>query len=260
MTAQSAQVLDVALFQGLQRRVVGETGVDAHPNLGAGALVESPHQMRDPSVGVLGRAGVALAQQAAHHVAGLGQRGDQRRVDAGPVKAMIGRPALVAVDLDRQAVDVQRQLLGALAVLQRGQAPDHQSQQAFVHGIDIVAAPEAGQQPRQRGLRGPVLGQGRCPARIAAGQLPERITAQRVGIAEVDPAHRTLQHQGTQLAGQRMKDAQRVASIDQIVFQRLNHAAVVEGFTQQQGAAVAGGALAAELDTDRTVARGRPGG
>ncbi|WP_272942914.1 AAA family ATPase [Vreelandella stevensii] len=38
--------------------------------------------------------------------------------------------------LDRQAIDVQRQLFGALAVLQRGQAPDHQSQQAFVHEIE----------------------------------------------------------------------------------------------------------------------------
>ena len=57
-----------------------------------------------------------------------------------------------------------------------------------------------------------------------------------------------------------MTDAQRVASIDQIVFQRLDHAAVVEGLTQQQSAAVAGGALAAQLDTDSAVARGRPGG
>ena len=57
-----------------------------------------------------------------------------------------------------------------------------------------------------------------------------------------------------------MTDAQRVASIDQTVFQRLDHAAVVEGLTQQQGAAVAGGALAAQLNTDSAVARGRPGG
>ena len=106
------------------------------------------------------------------------------------------------MDLDRQAVDVQRQLLGSLPVLQRRQPPDHQPQQAFVHSIDIVVAPEAGQQPRQRGLRRPVLGQGRHPTRVAAGQLPERVTAQRVGIAEIDPTHGTLQHQGTQLTGQ----------------------------------------------------------
>ncbi|ERS91845.1 hypothetical protein Q671_14845 [Halomonas sp. PBN3] len=53
------------------------------------------------------------------------------------------RAALVTVDLDRQAVDVHGQLLGALAMLQRGQAPDHQSQQAFVHGIDVVVAAKA---------------------------------------------------------------------------------------------------------------------
>ena len=166
----------------------------------------------------------------------------------------------MAVDFDRQAVDVQRQLLGTLAVLQRGQAPEHQPQQAFVHNIDVVVAAKAGQQPRQRGLRRPVLGQGCHPARVAAGQLPKRVTAQRVGIAEIDPAHRALQHQGTQLTGQRMTDAQRVALVDQVVLERLDHAAVVEGFTQQQSAAVAGGALAAQLDTDRAVAGGRPGG
>ena len=65
----------------------------------------------------------------------------------------------MSVDFDRQAVDVQRQLLGTLAVLQRRQ------------------------QPRQRGLRRPVLGQGRHPARVAAGQLPERVAAQRAAVA-----------------------------------------------------------------------------
>ncbi len=129
-----------------------------------------------------------------------------------------------------------------------------------MHGVDVVVAPEAGQQPRQRGLRWPILGQGRHPASIAAGQLPEWGTAQRVDIAEVDPAHRALQHQGAQLAGQRMADTQRVALIDQVVLQRLDHAAVVEGLAQQQRAAVAGGALAAQLDPDRAVAGGRPGG
>jgi len=74
----------------------------------------------------------------------------------------------MSVDLNWQAVDVQRQLPGPLPVLQRGQAPEHQSQQAFVHGIDVVVSAEAGQQPRQRGLRRPVLGQGRRPARVSA--------------------------------------------------------------------------------------------
>ena len=78
MTAQPAQVLDVALFQGFQRIVVGEPGVDADANLSAGALVESPHQMRNPGISVLGRTSVALAQQAADHVTCFGQRGDQR--------------------------------------------------------------------------------------------------------------------------------------------------------------------------------------
>jgi len=67
-----------ALFQRLQRVVVGESGVDAHSNLGAVALVEPLHQVRNPGVGILGGTGVALAQQAADHVACFGQRGDQR--------------------------------------------------------------------------------------------------------------------------------------------------------------------------------------
>lgn len=128
-----------------------------------------------------------------------------------------------------------------------------------MHGIDVVVATEAGQQQGPRGLRRPILRQGRRPASVAAGQPPERITPKPVGIAEIDPAHGALQHDGAELTGQGVSDALRVAPIDQIVFQRVNDTAVVEGFTQQQGTAVAGSARAAHLDTDRAVARGRPG-
>lgn len=80
---------------------------------------------------------------------------------------------------------------------------------------------------------------------VAARQLPERIQSQRVGIAEIDPAHGTLRHHGAQLAGQLMADAQWVSPIDQIVPQRVNDTAVAEVFAQQQGTAVAGGTLTA---------------
>lgn len=83
---------------------------------------------------------------------------------------------------------------------------------------------------------------------------------QRVGITEIDPAYVALQHHGSQLAGLRMTDTQRVTSIDQVVFQRRDHAAAVEGFAQQQGTAVTGGALAAQFNTDSAVAVGRTGG
>ena len=43
-------------------------------NLSLGALVEPAYQVWNPGIGVLGRAGVALAQQTAHHIAGFGQR------------------------------------------------------------------------------------------------------------------------------------------------------------------------------------------
>lgn len=43
-----------------------------------------------------------------------------------------------------------------------------------------------------------------------------------------------------------------------VISKNLN--SVVEGFTQQQSATVAGGSLAAQLNTDSAVARGRPGG
>jgi hypothetical protein len=52
-----------------------------------------------------------------------------------------------------------------------------------------------------------------------------------------------LLHHGAKLTGQRVTDALRVAPVDQIVLKRGGHAAAVEGFTQQQGTAVAGGAL-----------------
>jgi|GEM_PF-3686742 len=72
-------------------------------------------------------------------------------VDPCTVKTMKRRPALVAMHRDRQAIDIQGQLPRPFAMLQRGQTPDHESQQAFVHGIDVAVAPEAGQQTRQRG-------------------------------------------------------------------------------------------------------------
>ena len=50
-----------------------------------------------------------------------------------------------------------------------------------------------------------------------------------------------------------------MAPIDQVVFECRDHAAAGKGFTQQQSAAVAGGALAAQLDTYRAVAGGRLG-
>lgn len=51
-----------------------------------------------------------------------------------------------------------------------------------------------------------------------------------------------------------------MARIDQVVVECLDHAAAVEGFAQQQSAAVAGGAVTAQLDTDRAVAGRRPSG
>ena len=59
-----------------------------------------------------------------------------------------GRAALVTMSLNWQTIDVQCQLMRALAFLQRGQTPDHQLQQAFVYDIDVVTAPETRQQPR----------------------------------------------------------------------------------------------------------------
>ena len=72
---------------------------------------------------------------------------------------------------------------------------------------------------------------------------------QRVGIVEIDLAHRPLQHQGAYLAGQRVANAQRMTRIDPVVIERLNHTA-----------AVAGGALTVELNADGPVAGQNPGG
>jgi len=47
---------------------------------------------------------------------------------------------------------------------------------------------------------------------------------------------------------------------DQAVFERLNHAAVVEGFTQQLRATAAGGVLAVEHSADGPAAGECPGG
>jgi hypothetical protein len=102
--------------------------------------------VRNPGIDVLGWAGVALAQQAALHVAGLGQRGDQWRVDPRADMAVVGRSALVAEHLYRQAVVVQRQVLSAFTAVQRGQPSDRLPQKAFMQGINVVAPAQADQQ------------------------------------------------------------------------------------------------------------------
>ena len=49
---------------------------------------------------------------------------------------------------------------------------------------------------------------------------------------------------------------QRIAGIDQVNFQRVNDAAAVESFTQQQGAGIAGRSVAVQLDVDGLIAGG----
>ena len=77
--------------------------------------------------------------------------------------AMEGRANLVAERLDRQAVDIQRQVLGVFTTDQQRQSLDRQPQQALMHDSDIVVAARARQQPRQRGLRRLILRQWHHP-------------------------------------------------------------------------------------------------
>ncbi len=72
VAAQPAQVRDITLFHGQQRIVAGKSGIDAHFHSRTGSFVEAPHQVRELGIGVLGRSRVALTQQAADHVTGLG--------------------------------------------------------------------------------------------------------------------------------------------------------------------------------------------
>jgi len=44
--------------------------------------------------------------------------------------------------------------------------------------------------------------------------------------------------------------------VDQMVLKRGDHAVAVEGFTQQQGTAIAGGALSVELNADGPLQEG----
>jgi hypothetical protein len=74
-------------------------------------------------------------------------------------------------DFDRQPIDIQRQTLWSFAGVQRGQSPDRQSQQALMRDIDVVVAAQAPHQPRQCGLRWPLLRHWRRSPRVAAGQL-----------------------------------------------------------------------------------------
>lgn len=66
-----------------------------------------------------------------------------------------------------------------------------------MHCIDVVVAPEPGQQTRQRGLIRQALGQWCHPEGNVARQASEWGVVQRVGIAQVHPTHGFLQYDGT---------------------------------------------------------------
>jgi len=71
--------------------------------------------------------------------------------------AVKDRPTLVAEYLDRPAVDIQRQARRPFTAIERGQMPDRQPQQAFMHYINVLVTAQIIQKPRQRGLRRPLL-------------------------------------------------------------------------------------------------------
>ena len=139
-----------------------------------------PHQVRNPGIGVLGRPGIALAQQAAQHVADFGQRRDQRGSRCVPQHER-GRPPHPDGQTPRSA-GRRYPASSALAV--------HHLSARSIARSPVVAGLQARQQPRQRGLRRSILCQWRRPTGVAAGQLPEWVTAQRSRIAKDAPPSR----------------------------------------------------------------------
>lgn len=259
---QSPQIGDVPGIHGRQCLAISKASIQAHlylRHVQVQAFRHALDKMRNPGIGILGRSDIAFAQQAAQHVAGLGDGGDQRRGDAGTGVAVEGGAALVTKDLDRQAVDIQGQVLGALTAVKRAQPPDSQAQQALVERIDVVIHPQTAEQARQDRLGRTCLTQGCQAAGITACQVPERILLEGAGIAQVIPAHGALEHDGTYLAGQRVADPQRITRIDEVVFHGLDDTAAIEGFTEQQSAGITGGRVATELDVDGAIAGRRPG-
>ncbi len=258
------------LFIGqiVQCRPIGVARVDSHIDHPAEAL-RLPHHLVGEPFDALGRVGRSLSQDGMHEavsqaitfvhgvvIAGHRVAGDQRMVDRIAVVAVVCRARLMAVHLDRKAVDVHRDVPRGMVAAGGPQMPLARLAQRIAEGRQIAAgARQDVDQPRLRGLAGHSLVERLLAGTVPGGQLHRRVVSQAIGVvlstvAEGQGIH-PLAHQLDQLIPNQVLPAW----IMQPSGQPFGDAQPMIGLAQQKQAAIRRDPIIAGPHLDRPVER-----
>ncbi len=109
--AQARDMMDAAVLQPVQKYGRRKAGIDAHHGDFAQADFGTVDHVEDDIERSVGGPDIAGAQAGVEHVAGLGDGSDERVIDAGSIVAVPLRLRLMPMDLNRQAVDIERDVL-----------------------------------------------------------------------------------------------------------------------------------------------------
>jgi len=130
------------------------------------------------------------------NVAELGSRGDERVEDRAAVVTVVLSSRLMAVDLNREAVDVERHIALPVAAVLGLEATGSPLQKEAAKDAAIVLGTKRLMQARKCRLRGEtarrpiVVSERRHAAVVGDGDPESRVVAQKVGVVLVSPAER----------------------------------------------------------------------
>jgi hypothetical protein len=168
----------------------------------------------------------------------------------------------VAVNLDRQAVDVERQVALAVTTASGAQtAPGDLGHRLAQHPPVHIRAQRV-EQPRQGGLRSEMmLGcQGGGATLAGRGEAQGRVETQRVGIVLVAPALAERDEHGAQQVGQGVGHQARMARVGEALDKPGDDAGPLQDLAQQHRPGVAAQPLGPGLDGEAAVEAGREQG
>ncbi len=186
--------------------------------------------------------------------AGHAVAGHQRMIDRVAIVAVVGGARLLAVDLNRKAVDVDRDASRFVVAAAGAEMPMATLGQAVAQCCTIRrAVGEDVDQPRLRRLTGQTLVERLLAAAVPNGQLHRRIVRQAIGVVLCGVAHRQRVNTLTQQLDQFVADQILPPRIVKLPCQVLGDAQSMIGLAQQQQAAVARDSLIAGHDLDRAI-------
>ena len=234
---------------GLERRhqrLARIPGVEAHQRLLAQMPLRPVQDLGDELEPAVGRMHPPVAEPGVHEIARRAHRGDQRMMDPGVVVAVPLAARLPAVDLDRQAVDVDDEPLRQAAPVHRPQPPPREPGQPRAEHAHVPLPRQRRDQPRQRGLRRqrPPPAQRRRARPVAHGKPEGRVVAEHGRVVVVPAALRDQKHRRAQQAGQRVADPARQPPHD---------SAAAQHFAARDRSRIPRDPLVAGLHPDRPV-------